>query len=329
MSTYNCDVYINEAIDSILNQSFVEFDLYIYDDCSTDDTVQIIQKYSDNRIFYIQNKTNLGIAKTLNLGLTKLLPNYEYIARMDADDFSFPERFQKQIDFMEQNLNQAMCGTQGFWLKDLTQNPASGWTYPTENEYLKVYLLFGASFGHSSIMLRTNIFLDAKLRYNETIKTCEDWDLWIRISEKFAVANLPDFLMKYRIVASSNHRSEDNKNKHLQERSKIIANYWKNFNVILSPEQVFEFYYQKHNSIQKKFYPKLKTLIVIFNNLVNNHSYKLNTDDNKDFKYMLARKILDFWKRSNHSRFNLSIWFIIFKNVKFISYFKLFKSQLN
>ena len=56
MSTYNCDVYINEAIDSILNQSFVEFDLYIYDDCSTDDTVQIIQKYSDNRIFYIQNK---------------------------------------------------------------------------------------------------------------------------------------------------------------------------------------------------------------------------------------------------------------------------------
>lgn len=329
MPTYNCAVYLQYSVDSILNQTYSEFDFYIYDDCSTDNTLEIISNYTDDRIFYLKNDKNLGIAKTLNLGLEKLLPNYEYIARMDADDWSFPERFQKQVDFMDQNKEIAMSGTQGFWLKKMLDNPVSGWEYPTNNDNLKCYLLFGASFGHSSVIFRNNFFLKNNLRYDHEIKTCEDWDLWIRVSKISKIANVPDFLMKYRIVSTSNHRSEENKNTHLEERSKIISNYWKTFNVNLSPQQVFDFYYSTNKDIQKNFRIKLKIIIDSFNELFLNHANSLEKEDRKKIRYLLSRKMLDFWKRSNVSRYNILVWFLILKRVKFNTKIRLIKSQLN
>ncbi|MEZ7497270.1 glycosyltransferase family A protein [Flavobacterium sp. Arc3] len=329
MPTYNCAIYLQESIDSILNQTYSEFDFYIYDDFSTDDSFKIISNYTDKRIFYIKNERNLGIAKTLNLGLEKLLPNYEYIARMDADDWCFPERFQKQVDFMDQHKEITMSGTQGFWLRKMSTNPVSGWEYPTKDDFLKYYLLFGASFGHSSVIFRTNFFLNSQLRYNQEIQTCEDWDLWIRVSRISQIANLPDFLMKYRIVLTSNHRLEKNKNTHLRERSVLISNYWKTFNIKLSPQQVFEFYYDTNKNIQKNFRIKLKIIIDSFNELFLNHANSLEKEDRKKIRYLLSRKMLDFWKRSNVSRYNLLIWFLILQRVKFNTKIRLIKSQLN
>ena len=146
MPTYNCAAYLSESIDSILNQTFSHFDFYIYDDCSTDNSQEIIESYNDERIFYRKNDINLGISKTLNKGLNELLENYEFIARMDADDWAYPERLQKQIDFLEENKTQVLCGTQGFWLKNLSETFSSTWKYPIENDYIKLYLLFAASW---------------------------------------------------------------------------------------------------------------------------------------------------------------------------------------
>ena len=330
MPTYNCAQYLQESIDSILNQTYSDFDLHIYDDCSTDITSQIISSYTDKRIFYIKNNENLGIAKTLNLGLDALLPHYEYIARMDADDWSFPERFQKQIDFMDANLEVTMSGTQGYWLKEILEIPLSIWEYPTKFEYLKCYLLFGASFGHSSIIFRNNFFIKNNLRYNQLIRTCEDWDLWIKVSQIGQIANLYDFLLKYRIVSTSNHRAPENKKTHLRERSIIISNFWKTFNIDLSPEQVFEYYYDTDSSsIKQSFYTKMHTLIDSFNKLFLNHATSLENEDQQNFSYMLARKILDFWKRSAVSRYNPFVWFVVLTRVRFISRIRLIKSQLN
>lgn len=329
MPTYNCAKYLQESIDSILNQTYPDFDLYIYDDCSTDDTPQLVASYTDERIFYIKNSKNLGIAKTLNLGLEKLLSNYEYIARMDADDWAFPERFQKQMDFLEQNKSIALCGTQGFWLSNLSETPASEWHYPTGNNYLKLYLLFGASFGHSSVILRSDCFILNGFRYNEDIKTCEDWDLWIRVSKTTKVHNLSDFLMKYRIVPTSNHRSAENKNIHLRERAIIISNYWKTFGIDLTPDQVFEYYYESNPAMIRNFDSKLIKLIACFNQLVLNHTNDLNKEDKKKLSYLLSRRIADFKKRSNVSNYNFNTWFVLLSQVKFNTLLKLIKSQLN
>jgi len=328
MPTYNCAKYLQESIDSILNQTYSDFDLYIYDDCSTDRSSEIIKNYTDDRIFYIKNSENLGIARTLNLGLEKLVPNYEYIARMDADDWCFPERFQKQLDFMDANQDIAMSGTQGYWLKQMSETPLSAWKYPTKSEYLSCYLLFGASFGHSSVIFRSVFFITNNLRYNQVIRTCEDWDLWIKVSKIDKIANLPDFLMKYRIVPTSNHRSIENKKIHLKERSIIISNYWKTFDISLTPEQIFEYYYDT-NLTGQDFFPKLNILIDSFNKLFLNNSKQLKSEDKNNFSYLLARKIVDFKKRSTISKYNPFVWFILLTRVKFINTVRLFKSQLN
>lgn len=329
MPTYNCAAYLKESIDSILNQTFCDFDFYIYDDCSTDNSSEIIKSYSDNRIFYRKNDSNLGISKTLNKGLEELLSKYEFIARMDADDWAFPERLQQQIDFLDDNQSLVFCGTQGFWLNDMNKMPNSGWSYPLNYNFIKLYLLFSASFGHSSILFRSKSLKINDLKYNEEIRTCEDWNLWVEISKIGIVQNMPDFLMKYRILPNSNHRSAENIKLHLKERSIIISDYWKTFDINLSPEQVFEYYYETENSIKVDFAEKLKTLINCFNKLYLNHANNLESDDREKFSYLLARKMAGFWKRSNVSKINPTIWFLMLSKVKFISFIRLIKSQLN
>ena len=328
LPTYNAELYLNESIDSILNQTFSDFDLYVYDDCSSDNTEKLISKYNDNRLFYIKNTENLGIAKTLNKGLEELLPNYEYIARMDADDWSYPERFRKQIDFLENNRETVLCGTQGYWLKELNQNPITVWEYPIRNDYIKYYLLFAASFGHSSVFFRSSYFQKHNLRYNENVSTCEDWDLWIRIVKNGQVANLPDFLMKYRVLENSNHRSSKKIKRHFEERAIIISKYWTKYDITLSPDEVFEYYYRKKAIFQSDFILKIKILINVFNHLYENSNHNLLIEERKNFSYMLARRILNYWKRTEVNRLSPVFWFIIIKEVRFMNKIKLIKSLI-
>lgn len=326
LPTYNAALYIKASIDSILNQTFDDFDLYVYDDCSTDNTVEIVFSYSNPRIFYRKNAANLGIAKTLNRGLDELLPHYEFIARMDADDWSYPQRFEKQLDFLDKNKEIVLCGTQGYWLKDINQNPSAGWEYPTDCEYIKYYLLFAATFGHSSVVFRSQSIANYNLRYDETITTCEDWELWVRISKIGKMGNLPDYLMKYRILENSNHRSSEKINKHLEERSTIISNYWSYFGIPFFDQEIYELYFGKVAVTGKEFKSKIKKLITAFNNIYHKTEMDLSIKDRNDFRYLLARKILNYWKRSQISRYDPLVWIIIVGEVKFMNKIKLVKS---
>jgi len=326
LPTYNASLYLKSSIDSLLQQTFTDFDIYVYDDCSTDTTEEIIRSFNHSRIFYRKNVSNVGIAKTLNKGLEELLFQYEYIARMDADDWCFPERFEKQLQLLDRNVQTVVCGTQGYWLKDMELNPQKGWIYPIDPLYIKYYLLFAATFGHSSIILRSQSFIDFNLKYDETIVTCEDWDLWVRISKIGEMVNLPDFLMKYRILENSNHRSPEKIKKHLEERSKIISNYWMDLGQNITEQEIFVLYFGGEENSRKSFFFKIRKLIVAFNIIYFNANKSLSSNDSKDFSYLLARKMLNYWKRSGASRFDPMVWFLIIKEVQFRKKIKLIKS---
>lgn len=326
LPTYNAALYIKVSIDSILNQTFNDFDLYIYDDCSTDNTTEVVFSYTNSRVFYRKNTENLGIAKTLNRGLDELLPHYEFIARMDADDWAYPQRFEKQLDFLNTNKEIILCGTQGYWLKDINQNPTAGWEYPTDSEYIKYHLLFAATFGHSSVVFRSQAIANDNLRYDERITTCEDWELWVRISKIGKMANLPDFLMKYRILENSNHRSSEKIDKHLEERSKIISNYWSYFDIPFLEQEIYQLYFGKIGVSRMEFNSKIQKLTDAFNKIYDKTEHHLSIKDSKNFRYLLARKILNYWKRSQISRYNPLLWIVIVTKVKFMNKIKLVKS---
>jgi glycosyltransferase involved in cell wall biosynthesis len=191
MPVYNGEKYIKEAIESILRQTFVDFEFIIVDDASTDSTAEIIGSYSDPRIRYIKNETNLQVAKTLNKGIAAAKGTY--IARMDADDISLPERFEQQVTFMQAHPDIDVCGT---WYKTFgAQNYLQ--KLPAEHEQVKSDLLFYSPIAHPSVMMKTSIFLHDK--YPEDFPKAEDYALWTQLIKRCRFANLPVCLLHYRV----------------------------------------------------------------------------------------------------------------------------------
>lgn len=193
MPVYNAGQYLSEAIDSICSQSFKDWELILINDGSTDNSETIISRYSDNRMYYIKNPVNLGLIKTLNKGID--FCGGEYIARMDADDISFPERLRKQIDFMDAHPDYLMCGTNAAVINSRGGRTGKIRNLP-DNDLLQISLLFSPSFVHPSVMIRREVLLEN--RYDEAYKHVEDYELWCRIAKHGKVANLEDELLAYR-----------------------------------------------------------------------------------------------------------------------------------
>lgn len=193
MSVYNGEKYLNEAIDSILSQTYTDFEFLIIDDGSTDRTSDILNSYDDPRIRIVTNKENIGLTKSLNRGLK--LSQGEYIARMDADDISLPERFEKQISFLEHHSDVVLVGT-AKWIIDKKGNVLYGDTPPLEPSYRN--LLNSNQIVHGSVMIRRDILLEYN-GYDERFRKCQDYALWLQISKKYRLYNIPQFLYKLRL----------------------------------------------------------------------------------------------------------------------------------
>ena len=206
MSVYNSQDYLVEAIDSILNQSFEDFEFLIINDGSTDDSVSIIKQYQDPRIQLIENPTNIGLTKSLNLGIDSA--RGEYLARMDADDIALPQRFEKQMAYLLQHKNIVLLGTGKIDIsadgKVIANKPAL-----SSAERLKALLFFHNTFCHPSIIGKTEIF--RKYKYDEAIPVAQDYHLWNRIAQEHPVDNLKQALLKYRVHASSISQSKRDK----------------------------------------------------------------------------------------------------------------------
>ena len=194
MSVYNGQRYLREAVNSILNQSFIDLEFIIIDDGSTDDTAQILREFRDGRIVYLRNDENQGLTKSLNKGLK--LARGEYIARMDADDISVPERLHRQVEYLDQYPLVGLVGVTPVCI-DSAGNELGRWNVLTTNEEIQAQLAQSNCFCHGSVMFRRSC-IEAVGLYDETFVLAQDHDLWLRIAELFDVANLPQPLYQWR-----------------------------------------------------------------------------------------------------------------------------------
>jgi len=225
MPVYNGEKYLNEAIDSILHQTYTDFEFIILNDGSTDKTEEIILSYDDPRIVYVKNEENLQIVKTLNKGIA--LAKGKYIARMDADDISLPERFEKQIAFMEENPDIDVCGT---WVETIGP-PYEYWRYPVDNEQIKAALVFNSALAHPTVMFRNTVF--EHTLYEETYNKAEDYALWVKLSKEHRLHNLPLFLFQYRL-----HPGQTESVRQFEVASMVRQKMLSNLNCSLKTEQI-------------------------------------------------------------------------------------------
>jgi len=199
MPVYNGETYLPEAIESILNQTFTDFEFLIIDDGSTDNSWNILNNINDSRIRLVKNNRNMGITKTLNKGLQ--LARGDYVARMDSDDTCFPERLQRQKVFLDENLNFAMVGS---WVEVIDEigRKIKKINFPIVSYLLKWRLLNTNTFVHSAVMFRKNAVLGLG-GYFDKYRHAEDYDLWSRLSTHFEVANIPAVLVNWRFCKES------------------------------------------------------------------------------------------------------------------------------
>lgn len=214
MCVYNMREYIDEAIKSILNQTFKDFELIIVDDGSVDGTLDIVRSYVDDRIKIIQNEHNY--IASLNMGLKAV--SGKYIARMDADDIMHVDRLRLQHAFMDRNPSLVVCSS---WMKPFGKDVDKGVQWQTVNGYIQdplLALLRNNILFNPTVMIRRSFLINNKLVYNN-VKCAEDYRLWVDIAKSggtFYV--IPTSLVYYRI--SSKNMSKQN----IQEREKETFN---------------------------------------------------------------------------------------------------------
>lgn len=207
MPVYNAAKYLGQALDSILDQTFKDHEIIIVNDGSTDESRQIICAYKDPRIrLFDMPGGNSGVTKALNYGL--LLSRSEYIARMDADDVSSTDRFRQQVEFLDRNKDVMLVGT-GFLSMDeelKTVNWAN--VVETSPDDIKKTLLERCCIGHPTVMMRRRM-IEILGGYSESpdCHAVEDYELWLRASQRFKLANIPYFLLKYREYGGQISRS--------------------------------------------------------------------------------------------------------------------------
>ncbi|HHD0685802.1 TPA: glycosyltransferase family 2 protein [Citrobacter freundii] len=215
LPVYNCELYIGEAIESILKQTFEDFELIIINDASNDNTDTIIKNFlSDPRVRYYKNEENLQLIRTLNKGLNYC--NGKYIARMDADDIALPSRLQEQVSFLDNETDYVLVGCE----------------YKTFGQKLRVIrlphsdfdcrsaLLTCSPFCHPGVMFRRTTIEENKIRYNDSYQHVEDYKFFFDLSRFGKVANLNSILLYYRI--HSNQITMNFSNEQMQKRFILI-----------------------------------------------------------------------------------------------------------
>ncbi|MFD3000910.1 glycosyltransferase family 2 protein [Pontibacter toksunensis] len=198
MPVYNAEKYLAEAIESILQQTFTDFEFLIIDDRSTDSSVAIIHSYSDPRIRFVQNEKNLGISPTLNKGIE--LAAAPVIARMDADDISYPARLEKQFAYMKAH---PACAMVSCLVRVISEEGELVRVDKFESDFFYYNLNFICWIYHPTVMYRKNAVQDVGMY---AVPYAEDFELFWQLSRKYTFYNLPEVLLDYRVTGQSLHQ---------------------------------------------------------------------------------------------------------------------------
>lgn len=194
MPVYNTAPYLREALDSMLAQTFADFELIVLDDCSPDNAQEILDSYDDPRIVRYRGECNEGLANVLNVGIA--MAKGRYIARMDSDDTSLPDRLRVQVEYLERHPDVDFCSCamelfgarEGLWVRD------------ADPDKVRITALFFSPVLHASGVWRREAFETCGLRFDQGMVPAEDYDLWCRaLVAGLRLVNLPDALYRYRI----------------------------------------------------------------------------------------------------------------------------------
>lgn len=201
MSVFNAEKQVRLAIESIQHQTLKDFEFIIINDASKDNSSKIIRSYmrKDKRIQLINNKQDLRLAHSLNIGVAHA--KADLIARMDPDDISLPERLKAQYLYLKNHPKVAIVGT-NISVVDSNGKEIYIREYPTQSKDIKKIMLRYAPFAHPSVMFRKNAFQEFG-GYNQKIKLCEDVDFWFRMGMKYEFGNIPKKLLKYTLSYTS------------------------------------------------------------------------------------------------------------------------------
>ena len=216
MPVYNAEKFLAEAIESILNQTFRDFEFIIIDDGSKDRSVEIVRSYQDPRIRFYQNETNMGISPTLNKGIALATTNL--IARMDSDDISYPERLEKQYAYLLQNPDCAMVSS---LVRAITEDKEFLRQDRFKSESFYYNLTFICWIYHPTIVFRKSASGSVN---NYTTAYAEDYELFWQLSRKYKIYNLSEVLLDYRETSQSLHQVLKKQEYEFNQQAQVLRN---------------------------------------------------------------------------------------------------------
>ncbi len=246
---YNREAFIGAAIQSILDQTYPFIELVIVDDFSQDNTVNIIKRFDNSNLKLIELSENKGVSFAFNLGVAN--STGDYIARLDSDDIALPDRFERQINYLENNKNISICGT---YLKSFESEKL--YKFPSENKDIKTLLIERCPISIGTVMCRKEVFrtfsMNTKLRYSE------DYEFWSRALFQFKAHNLPQVLVYYRQHDEQLTKNHYEEQIHIDLNIKIFLFKKLNYDVVRYPDDF----------IKKILHPEVKYKIEeIYRNL--------------------------------------------------------------
>lgn len=283
MSTYNRYDYLLDSVNSILNQTYHNIELIIVTEkCDNQEKIcKILNNLNDKRIKVVNNKEKLGFAESLNIGIQ--LAKGKYIARMDDDDISLPERFEKQVSYLEKNPNIGICGTNAkFFGKS---NDIIG--VESDSDILKIITLYRTPFIHPTVMMRKELIDKYNLKYNSNYFT-EDYELWSRAVYCFPVTNLKEVLLLYR-TGDNQLTGGNNEIKIHNSHKKIMKNQLENYLHLQPNENEIELLQGRFNVLENCY--NYSEALKIKNNFI----HKI-IDSNQIYKVYNSQKLSEIFK---------------------------------
>lgn len=201
MSVYNSEKYLKESIESILNQTYKDIEFIIINDGSEDNSLKIINSYNDKRIKIVNNYRNIGLISSLNKGID--IAKGKYIARMDSDDISAPNRLDIQVRYLERHEEISMVSSGVIMFSNRFPFIKKIISVEKSNEELKCELIFKNRIFHPTVMFRKSVIISNNYKYNKSFEMCEDFGLWQLLSFHNKISVINDCLLKYRMESNS------------------------------------------------------------------------------------------------------------------------------
>jgi len=233
MPVYNSASYVAEAIESVLSQTFTNFELIIINDASTDGSTELLETFKDDRLRIFTNDDNKGIVFSRNRGLNEARGNF--IAQFDSDDIARHDKFEKQLDFLKQNPDFGMVGSWVRMIDNEGKLMAQTWKLPAKPHLIPAIMLFRNYFVQSTVVVRKEALPTGG--YKSGYDVVEDYKMWIEIAQNNKVWNLPEYLVNYRVHGSSATNSDTIR---LNQQYKLIfADLFRDLNIDLD-DQIFQ-----------------------------------------------------------------------------------------